>query len=214
MDNNFNTPDNSLNNVTPDPAFNNNTYAAPNADPYTAQPQQDYTAPTADPYTAQPQQNYSAPNTDPYAAQPQQNYTAPNADPYAAQPQQNYTVPNSNVYNTQQAPYQGTVENAKAPLDTLALISMICGIVSTVFAILCCCCTGISQTIALLAGIAGIVLAILSKKNDPAGKFNGMALAGLICGIVGSVFALIGFICIIANFSTMPSFSDIMDDYM
>ncbi len=67
------------------------------------------------------------------------------------------------------------------PNNGFAIGALVCGIAS----ILCCCGCGIG----VIVGIAGIVMAILSKK-DNGGKLSGMALAGLICSIVGIVFGV------------------------
>ena len=50
--------------------------------------------------------------------------------------------------------------------------------------------------IALVVAIAGIVLgAIGMKKAKANGESKGLAVAGLVCGIVGTALALIGVIC-------------------
>lgn len=65
--------------------------------------------------------------------------------------------------------------------DALAIVSMILGIVSI---ILVCC----SPYVAVVVAIVGIVLSIISKKNN--GK-SGMGTAGLICSIVGIALSVI-----------------------
>lgn len=64
----------------------------------------------------------------------------------------------------------------------MAIISLICGIASIV-----CCCTNI---ISVTLGIAAIVLAVLSKK-DNRGEMPGMSIAGMICGIIGVILGTI-----------------------
>lgn len=61
-----------------------------------------------------------------------------------------------------------------------------------ILAILTCCCYGISG---IVFGIVAIVLACISKSQN-GGRMPGLALAGLICGIVGAVLGLLylGFI--------------------
>lgn len=83
---------------------------------------------------------------------------------------------NPNPYTTTPAYTAEAKQN-----NGLAIASLVCGIISIV---LCCCCG-----LGVLLGIAGIVLAILSKKNS-GGKLSGLAIAGLICGIVGVVFGV------------------------
>lgn len=63
-----------------------------------------------------------------------------------------------------------------------AITSMIFGIISIV---LCCCCG-----MGFLFGVVAIVFAIISGKKK--GKIQGMAIAGLVCGIIGGV---LGFGC-------------------
>lgn len=99
---------------------------------------------------------------------------------------------NNNMNNEQNNFYQdNTNTQAQAPVynaepeqkktDVLAIISLVCGILAIILS----CCT---SYIGLIPGIAGIVLAIISKKQN--GK-SGMATAGLICSIVGIVIAII-----------------------
>lgn len=71
--------------------------------------------------------------------------------------------------------------------SVLAIISMICGIVS----ILGCCCYGLS----IIPAIAALIMGIISKKKDLPG--GGMALAGIITGAIGAIFAIIMIIILI-----------------
>ena len=99
---------------------------------------------------------------------------------------------NNNMNNEQNNFYQdNTNAQAQAPVynaapaekktDVMAIISLVCGILAIILS----CCTAY---IGLIPGIVGIILAILSKKNN--GK-SGMATAGLICSIIGIVIAVI-----------------------
>lgn len=72
----------------------------------------------------------------------------------------------------------------------LGVGSLVCGIVSLVFAW-----TGILALIGLAAGIVAIVLSVRSKKQP--GK-SGMATAGLVTGIIGTVLSGIFVICALA----------------
>lgn len=60
-------------------------------------------------------------------------------------------------------------------------------IASLVLGIICivCCCI---DFIALVCAALAIIFAILDKKKN--GKMNGMALAGLVCGIIGAVISV------------------------
>ncbi len=74
--------------------------------------------------------------------------------------------------------------------SVMAIISLIAGILSIVLA---CCCWPLS-----LVGIAGIVLGILAKKEIAGSNGlktgDGLALAGLITGIVGILLGVAGFV--------------------
>lgn len=72
------------------------------------------------------------------------------------------------------------VEKKKA--NVLAIIALIAGILGIVFA--CCC-----RWVAPVFGIAAIILAVVSPKDEN-GKRAGLAKAGLICGIAGTVISI------------------------
>jgi len=67
---------------------------------------------------------------------------------------------------------------ANANKKTMAVLSLVFGIVSIVFA-------WIFPIIWILFAIAAVVLGFLSRKREPAGR--GMALAGIVLGFVGIV---------------------------
>ncbi len=75
--------------------------------------------------------------------------------------------------------YEAPVEAAQGS-NALAIVALICGILS----IVCCMCSGLGA----IPGIAGIICGILGIKKCPK---TGMAKAGLICAIVGTVIAII-----------------------
>lgn len=60
--------------------------------------------------------------------------------------------------------------------NRMALISMLCGLFG-VLSLFCC----IAFPLSILLGVAGIVLSFLSKKGGP---FTGLAIAGLVLGII------------------------------
>ena len=74
----------------------------------------------------------------------------------------------------------------RTPGHGFSIASMVCGICSIVF----CWCYGI---VSIILGIVAIVLFIKAKNLD-AGVVNGMAKAGLICGIIGGVLGIIALI--------------------
>ena len=87
-----------------------------------------------------------------------------NYQPFTAQQQNGYAQPQLN-------------NDASA---SKAKVSMILGIISAAVAFMCSC-----FPVSIGLGIAAIILAVKSKKLSADNKLNGMATAGLICGIVG-----------------------------
>jgi hypothetical protein len=63
----------------------------------------------------------------------------------------------------------------------MAIAALVCGIVSVVFAFF-----GAGAIVGIIAGIVAIVLGILARKNL---ERKGMATAGLILGIIGTVLS-------------------------
>ena len=72
--------------------------------------------------------------------------------------------------------------------DTNSIISLVFGIISIVFSW-----TPLLNFVSLILGIIGIILGIKGRKISPANK-AGVATAGLICSIIGTVFSAIGFV--------------------
>ena len=92
----------------------------------------------------------------------------------------------SNPYNTPQTmPTAASYSTTAPPSNTLALVSMILGIAGI---ILNCCCWPLSVALGIAAIITGIIG--LNKVKNGTGSGKGMALAGLICGIVGIVLGI------------------------
>lgn len=90
-------------------------------------------------------------------------------NPNGGNPIPDYQQPNPYYY---QQPPVAPVSNTKA------IISMICGILGVT-----CCCGS------FVPAIVAIVLALLDRK-DRGGQFSGMAIAGLVCGIIGILFGV------------------------
>jgi hypothetical protein len=111
----------------------------------------------------------------------------------------------SNCGKPLKEPELNTFENQ---FNIQALLSMIFGICSIVF------CWGMG-IFSIGFGIAGLVLYFSSKKTDPK---NGMALAGLICSIIGlSIGSIFFFSCFFCGgctfcFSSCSSL-DFLDNY-
>ncbi len=107
------------------------------------------------------------------------------------QPQyQSYTDPGQQSYQqSYQQPYQNNVysspasDNGAEPSKALAIVSMILGIVSLV-----CCCWAFGIMGVLFSG-AAVVCGIIALVKKMGGK--GMAIAGLICGGISLLLAII-----------------------
>ncbi len=72
--------------------------------------------------------------------------------------------------------------------DTNSVISLVFGIISIVLSWV-----PFLNFVSLILGIIGIILGIKGRKISPANK-SGIATAGLICSIIGTVFSAIGFV--------------------
>ncbi len=70
--------------------------------------------------------------------------------------------------------------HAPAPGQGMPITALVLGIAS-----ICCCCN-------FFAGIPAIILALVDRNRRH--RFDGMALAGLICGIIGILFGALGII--------------------
>lgn len=83
-------------------------------------------------------------------------------------------------------PFSPTEETPPAPASAngWAIASLIFGILSLV---ICTCCCGGTGWIPLILGALAIVFAIVSRKGQ---KMSGVAIGGLVCGIIAVVLAL------------------------
>ncbi len=87
--------------------------------------------------------------------------------------------------NLQNNSYQQPVTPAEPQkTDTLAIVSLILGIAAI---LLGCCVTYLG----IALGVGGIVCSVLSKKKQK----SGLATAGMICSIIGIVFAVLWIVC-------------------
>lgn len=87
----------------------------------------------------------------------------------------NYSGSNTHYENTSYAPQSSCCESE--PSRGFAISSMVLGILSI---IICCC----IEYVSLILGILAIVFYAVDRKRN--GKSSGMAIAGLICGIIGT----------------------------
>ena len=102
----------------------------------------------------------------------QTNYSQP-TNPYQ-------TNPNPNPYVQ---PTMPVAPGGNVPGQGVSIASMVCGILSIVF----CWCYGI---VGIILGIVALVM-YSGAKNQTGGNPNGMAKAGFICGIIGSILSVI-----------------------
>jgi len=70
----------------------------------------------------------------------------------------------------------------------LAIASLVLGIISIVLAFI------MPLFVGFVCGIVGIVLAVQARKKEK----TGMATAGLVCSIIGTIFGAISVICVVA----------------
>ena len=87
------------------------------------------------------------------------------------------------------------------PSKGLSIAALVCGIVGVVggwFPVVC------YFTLAL--SILGIIFGVLAmKRAKENGEPKGLAVAGLVCGIVGAAFSVIGIICVICAAAVVNS---------
>lgn len=87
--------------------------------------------------------------------------------------------------------------------DTLAIVSLILGIAAIVFG---CCITYLG----IALGIGGIICSVMSKKKQK----SGLATAGLVCSIIGIVFAVIWIIFSVAIIGMLAAAGIDITSYM
>ncbi len=94
---------------------------------------------------------------------------------------------------------QSTPPIPKKGYDAFAITSMILGIAGVV---LCCCCCGCFWFLTGILGVAAIVFAVVSRVR--LGEFQGMAIAGLVLGIIAVILFLIIFAFVMWIISIPP----------
>ena len=105
-----------------------------------------------------------------------------NQEPYTPN---NQNEPGGNYY----PPYDPLMTPAKREGKGFSIAAMILGI----FSVVCCCLTPVS----LICSILAIVFSILGRLRS--GYFNGMAMAGLVCGIIAFVLGAYSIISSLLN---------------
>ena len=69
----------------------------------------------------------------------------------------------------------------------MAVASLVLGIVSLVS-----CVIGLGFPVGTICGVVGIILGYMGKKNAP--ENSGMATAGMVCSIIGTILSLISIV--------------------
>ena len=99
--------------------------------------------------------------------------------------------------------YQPAPQQPPKTTSTMAIVSLVLGILS----IVCCCvCYGFNIILAIIA----IILAVVSKRETN-GKMGGMAIAGLVLGIIGILCGII-IIIILLPFLLSGDFQRIIEE--
>lgn len=112
----------------------------------------------------------------------QSQYEEPSYD-RSSYDQSSYDRPSYDQSPFGQPPYeQYPNQQVNKPRNGLGITSMILGIISVVFS---CCCYGLS----VVLGIVAIILGIVSMRKNETTK--GFAIAGIITGSIGLVFAVL-----------------------
>ncbi|GFH94927.1 hypothetical protein IMSAGC003_01460 [Lachnospiraceae bacterium] len=105
-----------------------------------------------------------------------------------------------NFQNNYQQP---TPPEGSQKTDTLAIVSLILGIASIVLG---CCITYLG----IALGVGGIICSVMSKKKQK----SGLATAGLVCSIIGIVFAVIWIIFSVAIMGMLAAAGIDITSYM
>lgn len=135
---------------------------------------------------------------EPVAPQPQTPPAAPQ-QPYAA-PQAPYAAPQQQAY----APQPGMLMTPPPGAKGKSIAALVLGIVSAVF-----CWFGWFSILALAMGVVGIILGIKGRNECPIGyEGHGMATAGLVLAIIGTVLSGIGVACWICVLATAGSLAN------
>ncbi len=98
--------------------------------------------------------------------------------------------------NNLQQPVEQNVQPAAAPSNGKALVAMICGIIGVIGGFLPATWGVLPPIITLVCAILGIVFGAKGMKvAKVTGTGKGMAVTGLVLGIIGTIFSAVGLIC-------------------
>lgn len=150
--------------------------------------------------TLPPQSGYGAPPPmAPWQQNPNPQQQDPYYNPYPQNPQPNgqwdSNQGNYDPRNYNQSPYQPPFHQQpnqpmqNPPRNNVAVTSMVLGIVSLLVS---CCCLPVGFIGGFAIGMAGLVTAIVSKKDQP---FSPFAIAGLVLSVLGICGSLFIFFC-------------------
>ena len=80
-------------------------------------------------------------------------------------------------------------------MNVKAIIALVCGILAVILSLVAT--STVLFIVALVLGILGIIFGAMGMKEAKAtGKGKGLAVAGLVCGIVGTAVCAIMFACV------------------
>ena len=135
------------------------------------------------------------------------NFENQNESPYFEQDNQSSNensgyVPPLNINYTPEPQFED-----KKPQKGFAIAGLVLGILS----IICCCC---NEYISLIMGILAVVFFFVDKKQN--GSINGMAIAGLVCGLVSIAISVFGLILSTTDFykEFLATYEAYLDEYM
>ena len=111
----------------------------------------------------------------------------------------------NNEFHFESNPYNSFAPQEKKSKNGFAVASLVLGILSLVT---CCCCCGEALGMILMGvtAILAIVFAFLSKKEN--GKLSGMAIAGMVLGILAIVILICLLVTIIGTYSMLDSMTE------
>ena len=81
-------------------------------------------------------------------------------------------------------------------MNVKAIIALVCGVLAVILSLIAT--STVLFIVALVLGILGIIFGAMGMKEAKAsGTGKGLAVAGLVCGIIGTVVCAIMFACVV-----------------
>ncbi|MCL2746645.1 MAG: DUF4190 domain-containing protein [Coriobacteriia bacterium] len=121
--------------------------------------------------------------------------------------------PNPQVPPPAPQPFNQAPMSQENPGKTLSIVGLVLGIIGL---LITCSFAAFGMPLGLPFSIAALVCGIMGRNRTPQGMPSGMAVAGLVLGIVGIVVgiaALVWFFIIAAAVVASPEFMDLMEMY-